>query len=377
MRCHQAINGGGVAVVVTLVMATSIQLALAVAARRPTMVPAMYVFGDSILDVGNDNYLPGADVPRANMPYYGVDFPGGPRPTGRWSNGYNVADFIAKAMGFRRSPPAYLSLTRRSSRLVVRGLGGVNYASGGAGILDSTFAGKNIPLSKQVLNFGVTRAEMVTILGTTKANDLLSKSLFLFAIGTNDMTAFAATQGQQQSNVVAAFYSSLISNYSSTITELYGMGARKLGVINVGQIGCAPLERAQSPTGACDGGTNALAAGFDVALRTLLATLRRRLPGLAYSLGDLYRLMQAIIADPRAVGLSNVDTACCGGGRLGAQSGCQPNSTLCADRRSYLFWDYGHPTQRGAELAAATFYDGPAQFTLPVNLKQLVSCTQG
>jgi len=44
----------------------------------------------------------------------------------------------AKAMGFEMSPPAYLSLTPPSSRLVIRGLGGVNYASGGAGILDST-----------------------------------------------------------------------------------------------------------------------------------------------------------------------------------------------------------------------------------------------
>ncbi|CAL5050221.1 unnamed protein product [Urochloa decumbens] len=370
MQCHQAVNGG--VVVVILVVTISIQVALAVAARRPTMVPAVYVFGDSILDVGNNNYLPGADVPRANMPYYGVDFPGGGRPTGRFSNGYNVADFIAKAMGFKRSPPAYLSLTPRSSRLVFRGLGGVNYASGGAGILDSTLSGKNIPLSKQVRNLGVTRAEMVTILGATTANDLLSKSLFLFAIGTNDMAAFAATQGQQQSDV-AAFYSSLISNYSSTITEVYGMGARKFSVINVGQIGCAPLERAQSPTDACADATNALAAGFDVALGSLLATLQHRLHGLAYSLGDLYGLMQATIADPGAAGLSNVDTACCGGGRLGAQSGCQPNSTVCADRRRYLFWDYGHPTQRAAELVASAFYDGPARFTWPVNLKQLVS----
>ncbi|CAN6215585.1 unnamed protein product, partial [Urochloa humidicola] len=210
MRCHQSINGGGVwVVVVTLVMETSIQLvALAVAAGRSTTVPAMYVFGDSILDVGNNNYLPGKDIPRANMPYYGVDFPGGARPTGRWSNGYNVADFIAKAMGFSRSPPAYLSLTPRSSRLVVRGLGGVNYASGAAGILDSTFAGTNIPLSKQVRNFGTTRAQMVTNIGGTKANDLLSKSLFLIGIGTNDIAAFAATNQQEQSDV-AAFYSSL------------------------------------------------------------------------------------------------------------------------------------------------------------------------
>jgi hypothetical protein len=63
--------------------------------------PAMYVFGDSTLDVGNNNYLPGAGVPRANRPYYGVDFPGG-LPTGRFSNGYNTADFIGRPRRRRR-----------------------------------------------------------------------------------------------------------------------------------------------------------------------------------------------------------------------------------------------------------------------------------
>jgi hypothetical protein len=100
MRRHQAINGGVGAAAVTLAMATTISIQLAALAGavaiRPTTtaVPAVYVFGDSLLDVGNNNYLPGADVPRANMPYYGVDFPGGARPTGRFSNGYNVADLV-------------------------------------------------------------------------------------------------------------------------------------------------------------------------------------------------------------------------------------------------------------------------------------------
>ena len=56
--------------------------------------PAMYVFGDSTLDVGNNNYLPGEGVPRANKPYYGIDLPGSGKPTGRFSNGYNIADFV-------------------------------------------------------------------------------------------------------------------------------------------------------------------------------------------------------------------------------------------------------------------------------------------
>lgn len=154
------------------------------------------------------------------------------------------------------------------------------------------------------------------------------------------------------------------------------MGARKFAVINVGQIGCAPIERLQSPTGACDDGADALAAGFDDALASLMSSLAagdHRLDGLTYSLGDLYSLMQAIIADPTAAGFADVDTACCGGGRLGAQSVCgQRNSTLCGDRRRHLFWDYGHPTQRGAEVIVSAFYDdGPERFTTPVNFEQL------
>jgi hypothetical protein len=57
------------------------------------LVPAVYVLGDSTLDVGNNNHLPGKDVPRANKPYYGIDFPGS-KPTGRFSNGFNAADYV-------------------------------------------------------------------------------------------------------------------------------------------------------------------------------------------------------------------------------------------------------------------------------------------
>jgi phospholipase/lecithinase/hemolysin len=65
----------------------------AAAAGSGSKVPAIYVFGDSTADVGNNNYLPGAAVPRANFPHNGVDFPTS-RPTGRFSNGYNGVDFL-------------------------------------------------------------------------------------------------------------------------------------------------------------------------------------------------------------------------------------------------------------------------------------------
>lgn len=63
-------------------------------------VPAMYVFGDSLVDVGNNDFLP-PPAPRPPEPPCGIDLPpeaaaadggGG----GRFTNGFNLADVIGK-----------------------------------------------------------------------------------------------------------------------------------------------------------------------------------------------------------------------------------------------------------------------------------------
>lgn len=55
-------------------------------------VPAVYVFGDSIVDPGNNN-ANFRTVFKCNFPPYGRDFPGG-IATGRFSNGRVPSDFI-------------------------------------------------------------------------------------------------------------------------------------------------------------------------------------------------------------------------------------------------------------------------------------------
>ncbi|KAH9312739.1 hypothetical protein KI387_027774, partial [Taxus chinensis] len=55
--------------------------------------PAMFVFGDSLADAGNNNFIPGCTV-RANFTPYGISF--FPRPTGRFTNGRTVFDFVEK-----------------------------------------------------------------------------------------------------------------------------------------------------------------------------------------------------------------------------------------------------------------------------------------
>nr|GEW95038.1 GDSL esterase/lipase [Tanacetum cinerariifolium] len=75
---------------------------------------------------------------KANYLPYGIDFPQG--PTGRFSNGLNAADFVAKDLGFKDFIPPYATVKRQD---VLRG---VNYASAGSGILDES--GENVWLYK-------------------------------------------------------------------------------------------------------------------------------------------------------------------------------------------------------------------------------------
>lgn len=76
-----------------LLLCLVISLQMVVAVVGVTRPPAMYVLGDSLLDVGNNNYLRGPRVSRADRLYYGIDYPFR-IPTGRFSNGYNIADYV-------------------------------------------------------------------------------------------------------------------------------------------------------------------------------------------------------------------------------------------------------------------------------------------
>jgi hypothetical protein len=63
--------------------------------QRPK-IPAIFVFGDSIVDPGNTNNR--LTEARANFPPYGQDFPGGVA-TGRFSNGLVPGDLLGTCVG--------------------------------------------------------------------------------------------------------------------------------------------------------------------------------------------------------------------------------------------------------------------------------------
>lgn len=63
---------------------------LALAKSSPA-VPAIFTFGDSVFDAGNNHYKKNCTA-QADFPPYGSSF--FHRPTGRFTNGRTVADFI-------------------------------------------------------------------------------------------------------------------------------------------------------------------------------------------------------------------------------------------------------------------------------------------
>lgn len=56
---------------------------------------ASYIFGDSLVDAGNNNYL--QTLSKANIPPNGIDFKAsGGNPTGRYTNGRTIGDIVGK-----------------------------------------------------------------------------------------------------------------------------------------------------------------------------------------------------------------------------------------------------------------------------------------
>jgi hypothetical protein len=118
------------ALLVTFLVVPVAVALLGAGAASAALPRAFFVFGDSLVDNGNNNYL--MTTARADAPPYGIDFPTH-MPTGRFSNGLNIPDIISEHLGSQPALP-YLSPDLRGDQLLV----GANFASAGVGILNDT-----------------------------------------------------------------------------------------------------------------------------------------------------------------------------------------------------------------------------------------------
>nr|XP_043623010.1 GDSL esterase/lipase At5g55050-like [Erigeron canadensis] len=330
-------------------------------------VPALYMLGDSLVDVGNNNYLP-LSVAKANFPHNGVDFPNR-KFTGRFSNGENAADFIAKKLGLRTSPP-YLSLTDGTTPPIT----GVSFASGSSGILNETGQPyiQYISLAQQVDYFSLVRDKLVQQLGPSVAQVHLSKSIFPIVIASNDLiTYFTVGSLVSRKYTPQRYIDLLLSNYKGLLKTLYALGAQKMVVTGAPTIGCCPSLRKSSRTGECNAEANFWSKKYNDGLKVMLQELKSESLGLNYAYFDIYSAMINLFLSPETYGFTNIKEACCGLGYLNADVPCIPTSTFCLNRRNHFFWDLYHPTEVAASMFIDIMYNGTQPYMFPINLKQL------
>ncbi|KAL6214107.1 hypothetical protein ACLB2K_013545 [Fragaria x ananassa] len=351
---------------------------LSLAAAAKPVLPPVFILGDSTADIGTNNLLPGSTA-RADFPHNGIDFPNSPRATGRFSNGLNSADFLAFWL---QEKSKALSLSATS--LQKKKFRGINFASGGSGLFDltgQTMMNRNVPfgaslnnqknvvpLTEQIQQFSSVKNNLTALMGAAATKKFLSKSLIFISIGSNDLFRYYHSNS---STPKEKFLSSLLFAYENHLKNLYNLGARKFGIISVAPIGCCPSQRIFNATGGCLEELNDHAVAFHSKLDSLLCKLSTDYEGFKYSLGNSYEMTMNVIQNPLPFNFTQVEAACCGAGKLNAESYCTPNANLCSNRDQYLFWDLFHPSQAASKLAAETLYYGGPEYVSPINFAQL------
>ncbi|KAF6167021.1 hypothetical protein GIB67_041276 [Kingdonia uniflora] len=338
------------------------------------LVPCFYIFGDSLVDNGNNNRI--LSLARANYMPYGIDFPQG--ATGRFNNGRTVVDVLAQLLGFPKFVPPY-SRTRRSALLR-----GVNFASGAAGIRDETGnnLGDHISMNQQVMNYARAVQEMQRVFrrNDSALGDYLSKCLFYVGMGSNDYlnNYFMPTMYRTSSNYTPKTYAkALLHDYSQQLMDLYQLGARKVVVTAIGQVGCIPYQLARYNPGSngsrCNEKINDAIVLFNSGLLKLVDRFNNgELPGSKFVYVNSYQSSQDLVANATSYGFEVVDKGCCGVGRNNGQITCLPLQRPCEERQKYTFWDAFHPTEAANIILANISFVSKSKYDVyPINIKQL------
>ncbi|KAI3959301.1 hypothetical protein MKW98_018891 [Papaver atlanticum] len=331
-----------------------------------------YVFGDSLVDVGNNNYI--ATFSKSNYLPNGLDFPPGRNPTGRFCNGRTVVDNIGLELGWRIFTPAYLAPT--TVRDVV--LDGVNYASAASGILKGT--GRNyvgrINNDAQIDNFAKTRQYIISRMGSSAASKHFGNALFSFTTGSNDfINNYLLSHTTAILISPETFVNQMIGRFNVQLRRLYDMGARRIIVVNVGPLGCIPDQRDKNPLAgnSCVDFPNQLAILFNKKLKTLIMDLNSDLAQSKFLYADIYSIVSDIIRNYQSYGFENSDSACCRlAGRFGGLVPCLPPSVVCPNRSKYVFWDSFHPTDATNVIIAKRLFEGGPNDIYPMNIRQLL-----
>lgn len=247
---------------------------------------SFYVFGDSLSDDGNVYLATGGAAPASPNAQ-------------RFSNGPVAAEYLGSNLGLPLTPSL---------------LGGNDFAFGGA----QTGFGNLNPLLNDTGVLGQ--------IGMFQAGHPLGfsdSSLVMLWAGPNDIFSALALNLDIPDTINTA-----LGNLGNAITQLYGLGARRILMPNMPNLGITPFG-----LGSGDPlGMTAISAGFNLGLSALIGGMEALFSGLDIIGFDTFSLLNDVAANPGDFGFTNVSSM------------CLVNGVACADPDSHLFWDSVHPT---------------------------------
>ena len=280
-------------------LAVAATLAAAASVAHAAVTPpfsALFVFGDSLSDSGNNFFsLSSTFGPNPNSNTFIPGFPYNPSRT--YSNGNTWVSTFAAGLGLPAGAVPSVG-------------GGGNYAYGGA----RTSGGGTFPPSLQ--------SQVSTYL--TASPVAPANALYVVAGGGNDARAVgvAVAGGADLVSTTLAGAAAYAGATLGIVNSLKAAGATKIVVWNVPDLGKTPASGAGI-------GATAFAGSFIAG--TFNSVLNTSLTGSGVTVFDIFSLIGGVVANPAGNGFGNVTQAC---GFVG--NGCSAANAL--------FWDGIHPT---------------------------------
>ncbi|CAO2140698.1 unnamed protein product [Urochloa humidicola] len=350
-----------------LLLLLSILLRLAAAAEaEPYRSPAtaLFVLGDSTVSCGasSSSILP-------------VNLTAGPCVQFPSTHRHLIPDLLAAKMGL--PPPPHIATLNGTAAAASKG---VNFGGGQqyGGIFRAGAAvGQQLRLAAETLQ--LLRLESGAAMGG---------AVFVLSFGVDAYTRLLAGR-PGEADVAAPKHGRrglgriLADRVARGVQELYEAEVRRVAVIGVSPLGCAPRVLWEGMPALVGGGcvkeANDLIEGYNARLAARLEELRPQLPGADVVFCDVYRGMMEIISNPGRYGFEETREACCGLGPFKATVGCLSKEMACAAPERHVWWDLYAPTDAVANLVADWSWESPPAgsgmmgISSPISLQQLAA----
>lgn len=305
-------------------------------------------FGDSLTDGGTYNPTTADADPSNDVP---VGLPFTTKPGNTW------AAYVAVALGLPLTPNQQVNFGIVGNGGQVFELGGLNYAEGGAYILQDAVNGGVV--TQTIPGLGTVPVQMATSRSiATQIADYLSENgnafnagqLVLIQGGADDFLAFLDAVAAQPSRAAdaPAVISSTATAMASQVQRLRAAGATGIVYANLPDLGATPRFRG-TPLASL---ATTLSTNYNAAMESALRDS-------GVTVFDTASLFAQAIASPASFGFANVTSPACtsysspGDPATLSALLCSHNTLVApgADQ-TYLFADGLHPTARGHQVLA-------------------------